>query len=76
MLFATKPDLFWIHTDAHISLSAVKVGTLMQAPAPAPITLRLALWVVSVHLHLSSSLRGWMEKAGFQPSLFNKDISI
>ena len=76
MLFATKTDLLWVHSDAQISLSAVKVGPSMQAPAPAPITLRLALWVVSAQLHQSSSLRGWMEKAGFQPSLFNKDISI
>lgn len=75
MLFATQTDPLWIPTDAHPSRSAWKLGLDAGAP-PAPIARRLTLPPASVQLHQSSSLRGWMEKAGFQPGLFNKDTSI
>lgn len=76
MLFAAQSDLLWFHTNAHTSLSAGKVGASTQTPVPAPITLRLPLWVVWMQSRQSGSLRAWMEKAGFQPSMFNKDTTV
>jgi len=72
MLFAAKADLLRIPTDAHISLSAVKVGPSMQEPASAPITFRLTLWVVSHSCISQAPYEGGWRRQDFSPACLTK----
>lgn len=77
MMFGTKSALLRMLSATQSPHSVGKVGIPFLFPCriPASPSLHPSPWAVLVQSHPSSSLRGWMGKAGFQPGLFNKDIS-